>query len=251
VQSAFIAPVGAGFTTHTLARPELTLVPPTSPAAEPLIREEKPPRRRRLRVAAILVALVAVVAAGGWWAVQGKDSDLVATTPSPSPSSTPVSQPSASTSPSPEPSSPSSSPVSSPSSSSEAPTVTQAKPSDTPSRKPNVTLRSDLAFGFNSSTLSNKAKAAIADVARQVRVAGLTGRIYVNGYTDSLGSAAYGLRLSQQRADVVSTYLGSRLVGEPVTIVSVAHGEADPVANNSTQAGRRANRRVTITLPKP
>jgi outer membrane protein OmpA-like peptidoglycan-associated protein len=40
-------------------------------------------------------------------------------------------------------------------------------------------------------------------------------------------------------------------VGVPVTIVSIAHGEQDPVADNSTQAGRQANRRVTITLPQP
>ena len=44
-------------------------------------------------------------------------------------------------------------------------------------------------------------------------------------------------------------YLGSRLVGVPVTILSTGHGEADPVANNSTAQGRQANRRVTITLP--
>jgi outer membrane protein OmpA-like peptidoglycan-associated protein len=129
--------------------------------------------------------------------------------------------------------------------------VTQAKPSSAPSRKPNVTLRSDLAFGINSATLSNKAKAEIDKVAAQVRRAHLTGKIYVDGYTDNLGSAQSGLELSQRRADTVSTYLGSQLVGVPVTIVSIAHGEADPVATNSTAAGRQANRRVTITLPKP
>jgi hypothetical protein len=75
VQSAFIAPVGAGFTTYTLARPELMVVPPAAPAAEPWIPEEKPRRRRRRLVAPVLVALVAVVATGGWWAVQGKDGD--------------------------------------------------------------------------------------------------------------------------------------------------------------------------------
>jgi outer membrane protein OmpA-like peptidoglycan-associated protein len=245
VQSAFIAPVGAGFTTYPMARPELTLVRPAQPAPEPWTPETEPPRRHRRRLLApVLVALVAVVAAGGWWAVQGKDSDLVTSTPAPSPSSTPAP-------------SPSSTPVSQPSASpsqeppSEAPTVTQAKPSDTPARKPNVTLRSDLAFGFNSSTLSKKAKAAIDDVARQVRKAGLTGKIYVDGYTDNIGSAEYGLVLSRKRADAVSTYLGSRLVGVSVEIVSVAHGEADPVERNSTKAGRKANRRVTITLPKP
>ncbi|MBO0846820.1 MAG: OmpA family protein [Nocardioides sp.] len=128
--------------------------------------------------------------------------------------------------------------------------MTQGKASSgTPSRKPNVTLRSDLAFGFNSAGLSSQAKAAINNVAHQVRQARLSGKIYVDGYTDDLGSAAYGQVLSQRRADAVSAYLQSQLIGVPVSIVSVGHGESDPVADNSTAAGRRANRRVTITLP--
>jgi outer membrane protein OmpA-like peptidoglycan-associated protein len=238
VQSAFIAPVGAGLTSYTLARPELALVPPSETAApERWTPEDEPPRRRRRILAPVLVALVAVVAAGGWWAVQGNDGNVVADPPTPSPSHEPSTQPSASTSPS--------------VSSTKAPTVTHEQPSNAPSREPNVTLTSALAFGTNSAKLSAKAKTKIDEIASEVRRAGLTGKIYVDGYTDNRGSAAYGKVLSQQRADAVSTYLGSQLVGVPVTILSIAHGEADPIASNSTEAGRQANRRVTITLPKP
>jgi outer membrane protein OmpA-like peptidoglycan-associated protein len=114
-----------------------------------------------------------------------------------------------------------------------------------------VTLRSDLAFGINSATLSPAAQVAVAQVAHQVRRAGLTGKIYVDGYTDDVGSAAYGLVLSQRRADAVSAYLQSQLPGAPVSIVSVGHGEADPAVSNATADGRQQNRRVTITLPQP
>jgi outer membrane protein OmpA-like peptidoglycan-associated protein len=169
----------------------------------------------------------------------------VADTPAPTTTPAPVASLSPSTQPSTQPSTvPSSQP-----SSSQKPTVTHAKPANTPTRKPNVTLKSDLAFGFNSARLSPAAKTAIDQVARQVRQAGLTGKIYVEGYTDNLGSSAYGQLLSQRRADAVSTYLQSQLVGAPVSIVSTGHGEADPVASNATAAGRKANRRVTITLP--
>jgi outer membrane protein OmpA-like peptidoglycan-associated protein len=238
VQSAFIAPVGAGFTSYVLARPELELVAPPEPASAPerWTPGDEPPRRRRLLVP-VLVALVAVVGAGGWWAVQGKDGNVTAGPPSPSQSHQPSTQPSASTSTQP--------------TSTAAPSVTHEQPSNGPTRKPNVTLTSDLAFGFNSAKLSTKAKTRIDKIAGQVRRASLEGKIYVDGYTDNIGSAAYGKVLSQQRADAVSTYLGSQLVGVPVTIVSIAHGEADPIADNSTEAGRAANRRVTITLPKP
>jgi outer membrane protein OmpA-like peptidoglycan-associated protein len=241
VQSAFIAPVGAGFTTHTLARPELTLVPPPVEAEpEAPTTGDEPPRRRRRLWVPLVVALVAVLAAGGWWAVQGRGATGTAVAPVASTTPTPTPSPSAVVS-----ETPSAQP-----SSSQKPTVTHAQPSSTPSRKPNVTLKSDLAFGFNSAQLSPEAKAAIEKVAGQVRDAGLSGKIYVDGYTDNLGSAAYGLVLSQRRADAVSTYLQSQLLGAPVTIVSTGHGEAHPIANNNTADGRKANRRVTITLPK-
>jgi outer membrane protein OmpA-like peptidoglycan-associated protein len=241
VQSAFIAPVGAGLTSYELARPELSLAPPPPPPApEHVTFDEPPPGRRRSRVLLPLLALLLALVAGGTWyfAVQSKPSDRVATQPT---VSHPV-QPGRTHAPSSSPSG----------SSSSAPTVTHEAPSNAPSRKPNVTLRSDLAFGFNSATLSGKARQAIDGVARQVRAAGLAGTIYVEGYTDNLGSASYGLELSRRRADAVSNYLRTQLVGvSGISIASIGHGEDDPIADNSTAAGRQANRRVTITLPKP
>jgi outer membrane protein OmpA-like peptidoglycan-associated protein len=241
VQSAFIAPLGAGFTTYELARPELSLAPPPPPPTPEALDFDQPPRHRRGRVLMLplLVLLLALVAGGTWYvAVQTKPSDQVATSPRVTNTAKPDRTHASSAPPS--------------ASSSSAPTVTHEAPSNAPSRKPNVTLRSDLAFGFNSATLSGKARQAIAGVARQVRAAGLAGTIYVEGYTDNLGSATYGLELSRRRADAVSNYLRTQLVGVTgISIASIGHGEDDPIADNSTAAGRQANRRVTITLPKP
>jgi outer membrane protein OmpA-like peptidoglycan-associated protein len=239
VQSAFIAPVGAGFTTYELARPELSLVPPElEPEPARWAPEEEPPRRRRRWLAPVLLLLVALVAGGGWWVAQGQE-DNVATGPTPTaPTSQPVTEPSTT----PSPSQPTAS---------KSPKLTHARPSDTPARKPNVTLKSDLAFSINSAALSSEAKTRLNQIARDVKDAGLEGEIYVDGYTDNLGSASSGMKLSRARATAVSEYLGSRLVGVPVSIVIVAHGEKDPIASNNTQSGREKNRRVTITLPKP
>jgi outer membrane protein OmpA-like peptidoglycan-associated protein len=252
VQSAFIAPVGAGFTTRTLATPGLHLVStaPAEEATEPetVVADDRPRRRRRRVLVPLLVTLLAVGAAAGWWFLRGPGSVHDAATPAAAIGAASTA-PSASAQPSTQPSAQSSAQLSAQSSASVAPVVTHAKASDTPTRKPNVTLRSDLAFGFNSSTLSPQAKQAIDQVAHQVRSAGLSGKIYVDGYTDNLGSEAYGVVLSQRRADAVSHYLGSQLVGVPVSIVSIGLGETHPVADNSTAQGRKANRRVTITLP--
>jgi len=247
VQSAFIAPVGAGFTTYALDRPVLTLVP--MPVDEPDAGPADPPpplprrhRRRHLMLVPPLVLLALAGAGSVWWAVQGGSASQAST-----PTSTPTSSVSTGTS-----SGASAAPSAGTSAGTPAegagPVVVQA--GDHPSRRPNVTLRSDLAFGFDSATLSAQARSAVAAVAAQVRRSGLTGTIYVDGYTDDIGSAAYGRVLSQHRADAVAGFLRERLGRRGIRVVAVGHGEADPVAGNATEAGRRANRRVTITLPR-
>ena len=77
----------------------------------------------------------------------------------------------------------------------------------------------------------------------------MTGTIEVDGYTDSVGSAAHGLALSRKRASAVADLLRSELSGLDITVISKGYGEANPVASNATAAGRAKNRRVEIFLP--
>lgn len=71
--------------------------------------------------------------------------------------------------------------------------------------------------------------------------------IALEGYSDSTGSIAYNLGLSQRRADAVRGYLmdqgvsGSQLSAE-------GRGETDPIATNSTGVGRQANRRTVMRV---
>ena len=84
---------------------------------------------------------------------------------------------------------------------------------------------------------------AIADILREcgdlpIRVA---------GYTDSQGREEMNQRLSQDRADAVLTALRARRV--PVsTFESVGFGEENPIADNETEEGREANRRIEFSL---
>src|SRR6266849_4847937 len=70
-------------------------------------------------------------------------------------------------------------------------------------------------------------------------------RIEIAGYTDITGSQATNLRLSQARADAVRAYLGSKGVA-PGRMVAKGYGAANPIAPNSTAAGRAQNRRVEL-----
>jgi outer membrane protein OmpA-like peptidoglycan-associated protein len=69
----------------------------------------------------------------------------------------------------------------------------------------------------------------------------------VEGYTDSVGSDDFNLKLSEQRADTVSQYLVSQGLPES-TVTAKGFGKANPVEDNGTAAGRQRNRRVEIIV---
>jgi outer membrane protein OmpA-like peptidoglycan-associated protein len=69
----------------------------------------------------------------------------------------------------------------------------------------------------------------------------------VYGHTDSTGSEQYNLDLSNRRAMSVANFVRGRGV-DPRRIYVTGYGEAQPIASNSTEAGRAANRRVEIQI---
>jgi outer membrane protein OmpA-like peptidoglycan-associated protein len=70
-------------------------------------------------------------------------------------------------------------------------------------------------------------------------------RIEIAGHTDSTGSATTNQRLSQARAEAVRAYLASKGVA-PDRMVARGYGPSQPVAPNTTAAGRAQNRRVEL-----
>ena len=72
-------------------------------------------------------------------------------------------------------------------------------------------------------------------------------RVMVEGFTDSQGSEQYNMDLAQRRADAVKQQLESLGIGD-ARVQTRAYGEAYPVADNGTAAGRQQNRRVEIVF---
>lgn len=72
-------------------------------------------------------------------------------------------------------------------------------------------------------------------------------RMEVQGHTDSQGGEDTNLRLSQQRAAAVVEALRARRV-LTANLVAKGYGEAVPVADNDTEEGREANRRIEFAL---
>jgi len=74
--------------------------------------------------------------------------------------------------------------------------------------------------------------------------------IYINGHTDSSGSAKENLRLSKKRADIVMKYLVDKGINGK-RIHTSGSGERFPKANNDTPNGRKINRRIEVYLIDP
>ena len=71
--------------------------------------------------------------------------------------------------------------------------------------------------------------------------------VEVAGHTDSQGDAGYNQNLSQQRAETVRRYLISKGVSAS-RLSATGYGESQPVADNSSSAGRAQNRRVELRV---
>jgi len=69
--------------------------------------------------------------------------------------------------------------------------------------------------------------------------------VEVEGHTDSTGSAEYNQALSERRAATVATYLVNRGIDQR-RILAYGRGFSEPIADNSTAAGRAMNRRVEL-----
>jgi outer membrane protein OmpA-like peptidoglycan-associated protein len=105
---------------------------------------------------------------------------------------------------------------------------------------------SDVLFDFNKYSLRPAAREKLAKISGIILShPGL--RLEVDGYTDSVGSEAYNMKLSEARAQGVSSYL----IGEgiaPDDITAKGFGKDNPVASNDTGAGRQKNRRVEMVV---
>jgi outer membrane protein OmpA-like peptidoglycan-associated protein len=109
-----------------------------------------------------------------------------------------------------------------------------------------VVNMADVLFETGKYNLSTDAQLKLAKLSGIIQAhPGLN--LSIEGYTDTTGSGDFNMKLSQQRADAVRQFLTSQGLS-PDTITSKGLGEANPIADNSTAAGRKLNRRVEIIV---
>ena len=109
-----------------------------------------------------------------------------------------------------------------------------------------LNLPDGVTFDFGKAELKPQFYPALNNVASTLREYNQT-IVEVTGHTDSVGSADFNQRLSEQRANSVGNYLiGQGLVRERFEIIGM--GKNYPIADNNTDAGRALNRRVEIRV---
>ena len=109
-----------------------------------------------------------------------------------------------------------------------------------------TSLKNNILFDVDSATLKLSALDSInqiSDVIKQYP----EDHVIVVGHTDDRGSNEHNQRLSEQRAQAVRLQMVSR--GVPaLDVEAVGQGESNPVASNTSDAGRAKNRRVELHI---
>ncbi|MFF1477677.1 OmpA family protein [Streptomyces sp. NPDC058301] len=109
-------------------------------------------------------------------------------------------------------------------------------------------LQAEVLFGKDSAALSAEASGRIQAIADEIKKQKAT-NVRVFGFTDNLGTHEHGVVLSKQRADAVQGAL-TQAVGGSVTFDIRGYAEDYPIADNSSEDGRRKNRRVEVSFPR-
>jgi outer membrane protein OmpA-like peptidoglycan-associated protein len=109
-----------------------------------------------------------------------------------------------------------------------------------------VTFASGILFPFNSTEILPDGRTNLQQLASSLEKYP-NSDILIVGHTDSVGTDAYNLDLSQRRAMAASNLL--QTLGVPASrLHAVGKGESEPIQPNDTEAGRAQNRRVEVAI---
>ena len=109
-----------------------------------------------------------------------------------------------------------------------------------------VTFDSGILFPFDSAELTSEARSNLRKLADSLQAEART-NVMILGHTDSDGSDSYNQQLSERRGRSAEDYLAALGVASS-RLVSRGRGEAEPIASNGTEEGRRQNRRVEVAI---
>lgn len=114
--------------------------------------------------------------------------------------------------------------------------------------KERIEIKKQINFATGSAKIvGGVSNQILSEVAQALKDTPRIKRVRVEGHTDAVGDDARNLRLSQQRADSVTSALIKAGV-DPGRLEAVGFGETRPIASNSTASGRAENRRTEFNI---
>lgn len=115
-----------------------------------------------------------------------------------------------------------------------------------PNQATEVYFTENVLFSSGSAAIAPQFLDVLGTSARFLQISPET-TITITGHTDSNGTEESNLALSQARVDAARQAMIDE-GGDPERITAIGVGEAEPIADNSTAAGRQQNRRVELTI---
>ncbi len=114
-------------------------------------------------------------------------------------------------------------------------------------KKEKIEILKKVYFATGKAVIRSDSFSLLDQVAQTIRAHEEIAKIRIEGHTDSSGSDAFNLALSQKRAEAVRDYLVKKGVAAD-RLDPVGYGETKPIASNKTRAGRSQNRRVEFVI---
>ena len=109
-----------------------------------------------------------------------------------------------------------------------------------------ITFDSGILFAVGKSELQSAARTNLTNLATILNKYPDT-EILIEGHTDATGSDESNLTLSRNRSGSVANYLEGLSVS-PTRFTTMGYGESQPIADNESESGRQANRRVELAI---
>jgi OmpA-OmpF porin, OOP family len=108
---------------------------------------------------------------------------------------------------------------------------------------------SEILFDTNKSTIKSSSANILNEIGKALQE-NPTVKVSITGHTDSDGKDTDNQKLSEQRAESVKNYLVSNFGIDKNKIITNGKGENSPVADNTTEEGKKQNRRVEFNIIK-
>ncbi|MFO0552459.1 MAG: OmpA family protein [Polyangiaceae bacterium] len=112
-----------------------------------------------------------------------------------------------------------------------------------------IEIKEKVQFQLNSSVILPESFELLNEVSQIIKDHPEITKVYIEGHASSDGDDNANLVLSDARAKSVMSYLVTQGV-EPTRLTAKGYGETKPIADNNTEEGRQANRRVEFNVEK-